>query len=388
MLAAVSRELRELGHHVTILCAKGGYASGKPPRSDEDAEHPATDGISIRRGGATSFGRRSHLGKLADYLSFYLTVARGLAVMDPKPDRVVALTTPPFLSILARLFSRLRGGDHAHWVMDLYPDVMIAHGMLRSGGLVDRLLGALAKWGFGGSRCKVVVTLGPDMAERVASYLHDTTKIEWIPLWGTAEGSSDDTRPHFHPDPSPPRDPARPLVLMYSGNMGLGHRFGEFLHAAAALGPEYVWKFHGNGKRRGDIEQFIEGNPEAPIELGDYVPRSELASHLASADVHLASLAPCWDGTMVPSKLQGIFAIGKPVIFVGTETCSIGQWVAQSGGGWVVNPDDHNALALALRQASDPGVRERKGRAARQFAATFFDARINAARVACLLGAR
>ena len=382
MLATVALELRDMGHQVTIFCAEGGYARTQAAPSEVE-DQTGKEGIFIYRTRSTRFGRKSHIGKIADYLTYYFTVSFKLATHRPKPDRIVALTTPPYLSILARLFSRIRGGDHAHWVMDLYPDVMISHGMLSDRSVPLRILRALASWGFGGSRCRMVLTLGPDMAKRTSRYQPDPRKIDWIPLWGTADNMSGSLpqQPTLNQTPEG-QCPARPLVLMYSGNMGLGHRFGEFLHAAATQGSHYEWRFHGNGKRRPEVECFLAEHPEAPVTLGDYVPRAELATHLASADVHLASLAPSWDGTMVPSKLQGIFAIGKPVIFIGTEISAIGQWILQSDGGWVVAPDDHEGLARALRQARDPETRERKGEAAREFAAAFFNAKINAARVA------
>jgi glycosyltransferase involved in cell wall biosynthesis len=123
-------------------------------------------------------------------------------------------------------------------------------------------------------------------------------------------------------------------------------------------------------------------NPDAPLELGSYVPRSKLAEHLASADVHLASLDPVWDGTMVPSKLQGIFTMARPVIFVGSRTGAMGRWIAESGGGWVVEPGDRAAMRRALAEASDPDTRSIRGKAARSFAAVHFNRILNAKRIA------
>ena len=324
---------------------------------------------------------RLGLGKMADYAFFYLGVAWHLALIKPKPDRIVALTTPPYLSILARFFSKLRGGDHAHWVMDLYPDVMVAHGMLSQKGLPARFLEGLARWGFGGRRSKMVLTLGPDMETRTARYLSPETPREWVPLWGTAEA----TAPVSTPEKLEETKPQKPVVLMYSGNMGLGHRFDEFLAAAASAGDDFLWKFHGQGKRRAEVEKFLAENPGAQVTLGDYVPREELAAHLAAADVHLASLDPVWDGTMVPSKLQGIFAIGRPVIFVGSRTCAMGTWILESGGGWVVPPDDPAAMQAALQEARVAEIRNQKGKSALNFAERCFGTAENAERIAYLL---
>ena len=142
MLAAVAEELAAQGHEVTVICAEGGYANVE--RRTSNVEHPTTDGRAgfthpadlspsargkegspkknvdpaiagrpsaekmghLRKGAptvlrirATRFGRGTFLGKVVDYLSYYVGVAWRLAVMRPRPERIVALTTPPYLSV-------------------------------------------------------------------------------------------------------------------------------------------------------------------------------------------------------------------------------------------------------------------------------------------------
>ena len=125
----------------------------------------------------------------------------------------------------------------------------------------------------------------------------------------------------------------------------------------------------------------MAAHPEAPVELHDYAPAEELAAHLMTADVHLVSLEPAWSGTMVPSKLQGIFAVGRPVVFVGSRESSIGRWVEESGGGWVVAAGDVDGLRSALEEARDPNVRQARGEAAGRFASECFDRETNVKRV-------
>jgi len=509
MLEAVVNRLVQMGHEVTVICAAGGYAGCGGRRADGSGQRadggeqaaancqrpidppPTANGPqpTVVRLRASRFGRRTFVGKLADYVSFYLGAAWKLLMLHPRPDRIIALTTPPYLSLLARLVSKLRGADHAHWVMDLYPDVMVAHGMLADGGWKHRLLAAFARWGFGGGRCASILTLGPDMAERASvgsgrrpeagqrlaerdSSCPETPQptpdrqsptVSWVPLWGSGEGGAvgrgrlaegggsvagpvvasgaggesevdqlavgggrlaENELPDV-PNQNPKskiqnpksalrakrgwRDDER--VVMYSGNMGLGHRFGEFLEAARRLGVRsgqlaagadrgkepmpgaqarqptanrqpVRFVFYGGGKRRGEIAAFMREHPNCAVELHDYAPAEELAEHLLSADVHLASLDAAWTGTMVPSKLQGIFAVGRPVIFVGSPESSIGRWVTESGGGWVVEPDDVEGLLAALNEAGDPEVCMARGNAAVGFAKSHFDKKTNATRVA------
>ena len=377
MLEAVASGLAARGHQVSVVCGGGsvGEAGGNP--------------VKVRRLGALSHGKPSFIAKLAGYASFYAGVFWTLLWMKPRPDVIVALTTPPFLSLLARLAAWRHGGKHAHWIMDLYPDVMVAHGMLREGGIVNKLLVAVARWGMGGKRRALVMALGPDMAERSSRYLPAGQSAEWVPLWGTAAepceaGAVADLRPQRGWTPEE-------VVFLYSGNMGLGHRFSEVYAAAPLLCQEEPERnirlaFYGGGKRMVEVEKALAqmkalGIPQLSAEIHGYVASAQLAEHLASGDVHLASLEPAWDGMMVPSKLQGIFAAGRPVLFTGSRTCSIGQWILASGGGWVCAPGDVAAHVLAMQEALDPDERAKKGAAARRFAGEWFDRGKNVERI-------
>ena len=424
MLEAVVERLVENGHEVTVLCADGGYAEDSQATGGPGHRPPDGPAPRVLRVGATKFGRGSFIGKLLDYASYYLSVAWRLAWLHPRPDRIVALTTPPYLSVLARMMSKLRGADHAHWVMDVYPDVITAHGMLRTNGLRHDLLAGAAKWGLGGRRRAAVLTIGPDMAERLLAMTDgggkavewtdeggaaDPAALHWVPLWGNTDEPSEQGVDR--------EEAARELrhhrgwgddelVMMYSGNMGLGHRFGEICEVIRRITgmadrdehglPRHHGRlldglaktrfaFFGNGKRRSELEEFRNCFPCPVFELHDYAPRKRLHAHLRSADVHLVSLAPAWTGTMVPSKLQGIFAVERPVIFIGDPASSLAHWVRESGGGWVVPPGAVDQLAAAIEEARDPQVRRQRGRAAGSYAARHFCRQRNSRRVAeCL----
>ena len=384
MLEAVATELVRRGHAVTVLAATGGYGG-----SGDGVEKTGGEaGVRVRRMKALSFGRASKLAKVLDYASYYLGMVPRLVMVGPRPDVMVALTTPPFLSVLVRVASWLRGARHAHWVMDVYPDVMLGHGMIREGGMVHRLLCGVARFGFGGSRSVAVLGLGPDMAEKLAAYCADGRKPEWVALWETAGRTAGDGETEA-------LRKARgwgegETVFLYSGNMGLGHCFGDVIAAGRRLSGEGVrLAFFGRGGRRREVEMAVgvgEWGGAVPV-MGDYVSQEELPAHLASGDVHLASLDPRWDGTMVPSKLQGIFFSGRPVLFTGSATSSIGRWILESGAGWVCAPGDGEAHVAAMREARDLGVRTRMGAAARAYAERHFNRAINVPRVAEILSA-
>lgn len=398
MLEAVVDQLVANGHQATVVCAAGSYAGQVIARSDilkqfsDRVQNP-----NIIRIPTTCFGRGSFFGKILDYLTYYVGVASSLLWMKSRPDRVVALTTPPYLSLLARIMSKLRHADHAHWVMDVYPDVMVAHGMLRVGSLKHHLLAALARWGTGGRRCAAMVTLGPDMADRIGKLCPEAEErglIRWVPLWSSepVAESSDSIDNSFDGISALRRARGwrdHEFIVMYSGNMGLGHRFTELLEVVPRIAcdqaDDYSFSmrcvFFGGGKRRNEIAEWIAKHPDYAVELHEYVPRDQLAAHLRSADLHFVSLEPSWLGTMLPSKLQGIFAAARPIIFLGNEKSSLARWIHESGGGWVVQPNDLDGLQAVLRQAGIVGECKARGQAAQVYAREHFDKEINAHRV-------
>jgi glycosyltransferase involved in cell wall biosynthesis len=225
------------------------------------------------------------------------------------------------------------------------------------------------------------MSLGPDMAERVSA-LAQGARSEWVALWPIArDGGADEAGERVAEIRRGRGWAPGDLILMYSGNMGLGHRFDEFLGASLKTGEGVRWAFFGEGRRRVEVEDFMARHPSLRVERHGYVPHAELPDHLRTADIHLSSLDPAWDGTMVPSKLQGIAACGRPVLFVGSRTSAIGRWIEEAGAGWVVAPGDVPGLLEAVEEGRDPEVRQSRGRAAAAMARACFDEGINSARV-------
>jgi colanic acid biosynthesis glycosyl transferase WcaI len=384
----VAQVLVQAGHQVKVICSRRSYDGTKIfPRSD------LLNGVEVVRLPATGFGRRGFIGKLADYASFYGLLLAALLFERKRPDVILSLTTPPYIGLLGKLAAKRHGCRHAHWIMDLYPDVMLAHGMARTGLLIC-FLRKLTRFQLKGA--DPIFALGPTMAKNVSAYLEikkselltrqdEPTTVHSIPLWSNPElGPWPDNEPN--PLRADRNWTSKDVVFLYSGNMGLGHRFGEFLEAAKRLGSSGPrWVFAGDGKRKPEIVAAAGSIPATRIDFLDYVPRARLRAHLCAADVHLASLDSSWQGLMVPSKLQGSFAVGRPVIYVGGRQCEIAVWIQASGGGWVVDENDLIGLLEAVQQSLDVAERRKRGRAALEFARQNFAMSTNCTRLARLL---
>jgi glycosyltransferase involved in cell wall biosynthesis len=264
--------------------------------------------------------------------------------------------------------------------MDAYPDVLAAHWSLPRQGRAARVLDAIARFQL--RRAALVLTLGSTMADRVGRRLADRSRLHTVPLWTDAEpraGAEAAWR-------SRRGWSATDVVFLYSGNMGRGHRFDEFLEAARRLGRGGpVWAFVGGGPRRGEVERFRQEHADARVEALPYVAWEDVGASHRSADVHLVSLSSGWQGLIVPSKLQAAFSAGRPIIFVGPEENEMAAWIRESGGGWVVGEGDVEGLLSAVQAARDPAERAKRGRDGLEYARLHFDRERNCARIADLL---
>lgn len=374
-LQDLARALAARGHEVHVIHARAadGVLHGTSPVAASE------DGVAAYRLGQTSSSRTGMAGKLVDYASFSARLVLASRSL-PRPDVIVALTTPPFLGLLTSFVPRWRGVARVEWTMDVYPDVLAAHGIMGRGASLYRFLESRSRGQLRGAAA--VIALGPFMARALAPRVPDPRRLTWVPLWGEAPTG-----------PAPPEAVAEmrrsrgwaegETVLLYSGNMGRGHRLAEFMEAAgklAASGPR--WAFLGGGPRRAEMEAFARARPEARVQILPYEPRGRLRASLSAADVHLASLATPWQGLIVPSKVQAAFAVARPVLFLGPRDSEGAAWTLESGGGWVVGEGDVAGLLAAVDQARDPQERWRRGQAGLAYARAHFDPARNTERIA------
>lgn len=409
MLQVVARHLSAEGHRCVVWCSGGSYGASNRDPGLTDENPPTSDGVGVERIGTLGAGK-SFLLKLWGWLGFYAGLSYRLLTSLERPDVIVALTTPPFLSVLARVAAWRHGARHAHWVMDLYPDVLAAHGMLREDQFFYRVLAGISRWGMSGDGAGAVVTLGPCMANRVEALMASSrksegraskggvaggscsTSVQWVPLWAaTASDEGDSEVAAAGQRLRVERGwAADEVVILYSGNLGRGHVVQPALDAALELSRNGQgaprWVFCAHGARLEEVKRFSATYPEVKIEFLDPVPAGQLAAHLASADLHLASLESSWNGCMVPSKIQGSFAAGRAVLFIGPRSSSPARWIEESGGGWVVEPADAvMGLSAILASADLKAEAQRRGVAAKDYSGRIFDRETNASEVARLL---
>lgn len=160
------------------------------------------------------------------------------------------------------------------------------------------------------------------------------------------------------------------VTLLYSGNFGLGHDLETILRAFQTLNGDA--NLHlllvGGGRAMADFRQLVTELKLENTEIRPSVPLYELSSLLACGDIHIVAQRPRTEGLIVPSKIYGTLAAGRPVIFIGPEHCEVAQIVHESVCGFVVAPGDVASAVNALRRlALDAGLRREMGERAKKY---------------------
>lgn len=373
--SATSQQLTDLviglaarGEDVEVLCGdSGGYAAAASTEAPRAKVHRVRT-LPFKRGKA---------GRVLSYLSFYASAfARGLTLR--KPDVVVSMTTPPLISLLGSSIKALRGSRHFIWEQDVYPDIAVDLQHLRSGGILHRLTGALAD--LSRRHADGIIVLGECMRDRLVQRGVPAEKILVAEHWANSTAITPMTRPGN----------ADELVLLYSGNLGLAHDLDTILEVMRSLreDPRFRFLFVGTGGRRKALTDFCEANAIASVEMRPFVARDKLSEGLAAGDIGLVTQQASACGSVVPSKVYGILAAARPLLFIGPASATPARIIRRHNCGWHFECGDAAGVTrLLLHLAQNRHLAIEAGRHARQALLDFYDLPQSIDRLGDILGA-
>ncbi len=339
----LARHLVAHGHEVHAIASRSIYGE----KGAALPKYELVDGIHIHRVGKSLFGKSTILARLLDFGLFYMA-AMIKAFLIRRPDVAVCFTTPPFIALVGWLLRLFRGTKFVYWVMDLYPDAAVACGVMKPRGLSTRFFEALNRFCL--RRADRTVVLGRCMLERVREKGIDGDHLQHIGVWS----DQGEIRP-VPRETNPYREEwglGNRFVIMYSGNFGLAHDVETMCEAALQLRDDDAVRFIfvGGGKKKEFVDEFVRHHRLENCVLAPYQPREKLEYSLSCADVHLATLSEGSEGVMVPCKLFGIMAAGRPTIFIGHPVSELARVLTEHDCGVVIRPGESGELVELIRR--------------------------------------
>lgn len=362
ILTDVATGLASRGHHVIVYASRMSY-DARTTYIPKETLH----GVQIHRIWSTKFGRKSTAGRAVDYFTFYVSIVLTLLFSLSRNDILIAKTDPPILSVPLGVVTRVRRAKLVNWLQDIFPEVALELGMGAPDGLLFKLLKKLRNLSLrradvnvaiGHRMSKVINSLGvqPDRICVIENFVDDEAivhsvdhSLELRSKWGFSDSD---------------------FIVGYSGNLGRAHDIETILAAAERLrDAEHIkFVFIGSGHKHEHLVRQIANRKLTNIFLKPYQPRSQLQQSLALPNLHWASLTPSLEGYIVPSKLYGIAAAGRPLLMIGTPDGEIGQILKQYLFGKCIPPGQgEDVAAFILWAQSDPETMAMMGERARAF---------------------
>ena len=215
-----------------------------------------------------------------------------------------------------------------------------------------------------------VTTISQAMASRLYEKGVAAEEVILFPNWvDTQVICPQDSFNSFRSELNIPQDK---LVILYSGNMGRKQGLEILVEAATQLvdDPDIIFVLCGDGAARSDIEAQANGLPN--IIFLPLQPADKLNALLNMADIHALPQRAGAADLVMPSKLLGMLASGRPVLATaesGSELFSVLSKV-----GMTVPPEDVQQFVKAIRiLATDPAERARLGMLGRNFVEANWD---------------
>jgi glycosyltransferase involved in cell wall biosynthesis len=138
---------------------------------------------------------------------------------------------------------------------------------------------------------------------------------------------------------------------LHAGNLGFYGAWDTLLAAARDLSQDGIaLVFVGDGAERERLQSAAAGLPN--VRFLPFFPGDKIASVLAAADAHIITIKRGLEGVVVPSKLYGILAAGKPVVAVAPAECDVVSIGSRHGFTISADPDDPAQLVQAARALS------------------------------------
>jgi len=264
-------------------------------------------------------------------------------------DEVLFTGSPPLLLHWIVPLNRLYRRRLTYRISDFHPECLIAE--LGREPLALRLL----RWRTHRLRQRVdrVEDLGEDQKRRL---VEQGVPAERVTI--RRSGTPVEITPETAPLPRPP-ELAGKKILLYSGNFGVAHDDATFLegyalHHSQGSGRVALW-LNATGAKADQVESRLRAM-ELPVHRSRPLPLSELASLLVTPDAHLITLRDPFVGYVLPSKVYGCIASGKPVLFVGSEESDVDLLCRQGvrvGRYFRAGVGDAAAVAAALERLAE-----------------------------------
>jgi glycosyltransferase involved in cell wall biosynthesis len=341
----IAEGLAEL-YNVHVICS----APTVTARGSKVARKEIRNSVTIERCLGTTLNKDVLILRLVNILTYSVATFFKALVNVKKGDIVIAVTSPPSSPYMAKLVALCRGAVCVLRLEDVYPEILVATGMIKPKGFMDSCFGLLNKYLFKSS--DRVVVLGRDMKALTEKRIGAASQnVRIIRSWA----DTDIVTPSSKAENSLLKELglADKFVVSCVGNMGRAQAIEYIFEAVRLLKDDdsIHFLFIGSGSKKCWMEAQIAEYQLNNVTIVGQQPRSGQSGFLNACDISMISLLPGVTGAGVPSRTYNLMAAGTPLIAVTREDSEVALLIQEEDIGWVVPPVDATHLVQAIHDA-------------------------------------
>ena len=294
---------------------------------------------------------------MLSYLFRMLTVAHNFS----KPEVIMGSSVHPFAVTAAWLLSKKYKAKFIFEVRDLWPQTPIDMGVIKTNGIVAKLMYTWEKFMY--RRAEKIVVLLPNAKEYIEGKGISAKKIVWIPNGVNLERF--DNPKQLDSDSNLVqllRKNKDNFKIIYTGAHGPANGLSVIIDTAKILQKnhnEVQFFLIGNGVEKEKLQCDSEKYKLKNIHFFSSIPKEQIPGLLRYADLLLHCFAPInvFKYGISPNKIFDYLASEKPIIMSVKTSNNI---VQEAGAGITVEPGNAEALARGILKIEKMTLEERQ----------------------------
>lgn len=336
-----------LPYDVAEKLVKSGYSVGalvgypkEYTRDTKPSKREIYNGIDIKRVKYLQLKRTRVLGRLINFISFFVSVFFNIRFLKDYRS-VIVYSNPPLIPLIAVLAKRLYGLKIIFVSFDVYPEIAIRSGIASENGLMVKFFDTINRILF--SAVDKVIALSTDMkAFLVDQRKISESKVEVIPNWYEDLGEITNYTPNED----------TPFTISYLGNLGTCQDETTIMQVIDMLKeePTVRFVFAGHGNKMEKICETKRTNQWENVDIYGFLQGQEYEHMLQASDCFLVTLTEGLLGLCSPSKVISYLMIGRPVICIMDRNAEIAKDIVGYRAGMVFNVGDSDSVIAFVKQ--------------------------------------
>lgn len=268
-----------------------------------------------------------------------------IALSIKKIDLIISPSPPLTIAFVNILISKIKKSKTIYNVQEIYPDLLIESGKLKSKFIINQLK-RLEKYIY--KKTDLIITIDEVFYQAIIDRINDSSKLKIIPnfvdtdLYKPTDYKTSNLDCDIFPD-------NESLKVMYAGNIGLAQDWDLLIEIAKNLKEEKViFYIVGEGVMKQNLQKSIIENNLNNIQLIPYQSRELMPALLSYADLHFIFMEKKTEMYGFPSKVYTIMACSKPLLVSSGDNTPIIKFLSNKHSSYCFSNQNKNEKIASI----------------------------------------